>query len=143
MSGSNGLVRLSALIMGSAVVISGCTSKNVYVAHFRNAKTRAPVRDGEVEVYTLPRIYSFLDVRHYLGTAGRPYTTRTRVNSQGEARFVLPKTAPEVDCLVLDGTWFVRAPAGDWTAMATREELEGTVRRRDLVARPEVRLERK
>ncbi len=116
----------------------GCTRE--YVFTFRDAESDRPLVGRPVELLSLPRIYSFLDLRHYVCESGEPVVETGRTDVNGRVVFALPEDLG-IRHVQLDGRWFAQQPSSSFQPMRTREEFEArTAPLPPCAGRPKVRM---
>ena len=124
-------------------VLVGCTS--TYTVCLRDRQTLKPIANAPVTISSVPRIYSFLDPRHYLGESGKPVTAEGKTDSQGQVSFDMP-TDLDIWHASLGESWILEGPSTQWMPMMTRKEFETDARAdqlRDMPGRPEVKVQKK
>ena len=113
----------------------GCTTE--YVFEFKDSRSDVPIRNATVEASSCHRIYSFLDLRHYLAAdSGKAVTEKGRTDEEGKVALSLPSDLG-LKYVSLENEWFVREPAPDWQPMLTRGEYEARATEANLQAQPD------
>lgn len=129
----------------SICMLLGCNS--TYIVSFRNAQTEQPVVYASATLVTVPRIYSFLDARHYLVVSGRPVAVKGKTDHEGRAEFSMPADLG-IWRVTLTDRWIAGGPSANWMPMLTQEEFGSnrTIANEKLKlipGRPHVKLDKK
>jgi len=128
-------------VLLTSCILAGCTS--AYTVHLRDSQTQKPIPDAQVTVAPVPRIYSFLDIRHYLGDLcdrGKSVMADGKTDSRGQMRCNLPSDL-DIWRVSLGESW-VATISHEWMPMLTQAEFDSGVMKQDLVntpGRPEAR----
>ena len=112
------MVVLTGCLLASA---SGCTRQ--YVFEFKHPASGEPVENTPVVLSSLPRIYSFLDLRHYTSETGQPVVAEGKTDEAGKVILNLPSDLG-IRYVQLDGKWFSYQPSSSWQPMLTQQEYE-------------------
>lgn len=112
---------------------AACTSR--YVFEFRNAESGAPVVGVPVSASSLPRIYSFLDPRHYIVETGEAVVAGGRTDEAGRATIELP-SGLGVKCVMLGAEWVAQEPSREWQPMRPMAEYQTRSREADAQTGP-------
>lgn len=111
------------LVMFSTGCLVGCNQQTYYSVELRTAEDHAPVPGARVTLVSVPRIYSFLDIRHYGGHSGDREVSEGSTDAGGQVILALP-TDLDVDHVVVDDAWVLRRPTAEW-ALMRRSAAEG------------------
>jgi hypothetical protein len=134
-----GLATVAACV-AAPCIIGGCTTQ--YLFEFKHGESGAPIADAPVSLSSLPRIYSFLDARHYTGETGKPVVVHERTDEGGKVALGLPSDL-RIWYICLNSEWFAREPSSAWQPMLAKHEYEAKVAEADLQTdqqRPLVRM---
>lgn len=134
---------LTLLVLMVASFLVGCTS--TYTVHLREGATQKPITGALVTVATVPRIYSFLDPRHYMGESGKQFRAERKTDSRGSVTLEVPSDL-DIWYVSLGDSWVIQEPSSQWAPMLTREEFEAEVPEgnlKQLPDRPHVKVETK
>ena len=135
----NILYFLGLLIM--ALSIHGC-AKTCYVIHLRDNESEKPMSNVQVTLASIPRMYSFLDIRHYGAESGKPDITKGITNSTGVVELSLPQDIG-VGYIMVNDVWILIKPSVNWTKMQIRDDLKPEQRDGIGQTLPEVKIEKK
>lgn len=118
------IMRVSCALLRAAVLlvsVAGCTTQ--YELEFRHSGPGSPIANSQVRLSSVPRIYSFLDARHYISETGRVVVVEGRTDEAGRTVLSLPGGLG-IRCVQLDGRWFVSELSSIWQPMLTQQEYE-------------------
>ena len=135
-------VRLLPFCILASCALVGCTTEHVF--EFKDTKSDLPIRNAPVEATSCHRIYSYLDLRHYLAAdSGKSITRQGRTDEGGKVALSLPSDL-SIKYVCLDGKWFAREPSSAWQPMLTQQEYEARAEKPGTEdGRPLVRMETK
>ena len=123
------------------LMLNGCT-RDVYIVELRNANTKQSLVGARVILISVPRIYSFIDPRHYSPGSGQSVMKNGVTNATGTVELDLPHNLDSWR-IVVDDTWILRGPTPNWSIMTLCDEQKPDQNDALLEGRPEVRILKK
>lgn len=111
------------LVMLSTGCLVGCNQQTHYSVELRTADDHVPLPGARVTLVSVPRIYSFLDIRHYGGYSGDREVSEGSTDALGQVILALPADL-DVDHVVVEDAWVLRRPTAEW-ALMRRSAAEG------------------
>ncbi len=139
-------INIPAVFVGlvACCILAGCTTK--YVFEFKHGKSNNPVINAPVKATSCHRMYSYLDLRHYLAAdSHKSVIAEGRTDSQGKVSLALPGDLG-IRYVCLNNEWFARAPSSEWQPMLRRREYETKATEPDIQVeqiRPLIRMRKK
>ena len=140
-------VRFSVALF-AASLLTGCSSS--YVVSVRDSGTEQPLADTQVTISSNPRIYSFLDPRHYLIGCGNIAKAHGTTDSNGQVKLTLPQDR-DIWRATANDSWTVPRPPNrwngwkEWTVMLSLGEEMSGINSSDIageLGRPEIKVVR-
>jgi hypothetical protein len=147
--GNRKMMNRTSPLTGLTILLSACAAlagcKTAYVFEFKDSKSGNPIAGAHVVAESFPRMYSYVDIRHYLPGSHEPDIAKGTTDSQGKAKLSLDSELG-IRHVTLNDKWFIRQSLPEWRPMWTELEFQGNATHADLQAlpdRPLIKIEKK